>query len=713
MEVFRMAVHPTIGVSHINETKAEASSSSASAAQEEHLTVPQAKKVRVVHEAHGDLRMDDYHWMRDLGSTDTLRYLEDWNRYTSQVMDSVRPLTEKLYTEFVDRIEAVSESVPHRVGPFLYYYRMEEGKEHPIHCRKSTEGDQEQVLLDGNVVSKDYEYFSVKAEEPSPDGRFVAYMIDTDGSQFGTIMILDTQTGKFLEEKIPHSDGGIVWNTRSDGFWYTKVNDEMRTDKLYCHEVGTPIAEDRLIANETDPLFDLGISSDKLKRYLVISASSKDTSEVCLAALDDSEGPIFMVHEREKGLQYHLVLGAHTHYLMVSKDKSNWALYKSEAGKLSKADWVEVRPSNPDVDLVDVELFKGHLALLKREQGLKKVEIISLEDGKSHEVEMPQQIGDIAFEYNDDWDTPLLRFTFDSPVYPLATFHYHMGTRSLELLKQKKAGSFDPSQYESERVWAVADDGTKVPISLFFKKGMPRDGSMPLYLYGYGSYGVTYDPYFSVMNASFMERGVCFAIAHVRGGGDLGRQWYEQGSMQKKRNTFTDFINCAEHLVNQGFTSPDRLAIGGGSAGGLLMGAVINMRPDLFKACLASVPFVDVVTTMFDESLPLTTQEWIEWGNPNEKSAYEYMKSFSPYDGIVAQDYPALYVVAGLNDKQVSCHEPAKWVAKLAEFKTDRNPLLFRINMGAGHHGASGRYSLLKERAPDFAFLLSQLGFVI
>jgi oligopeptidase B len=673
---------------------------------------PVAKKIRCEHEAHGEKRPDDYHWLRNKEDPDTIPYLEEWNAYTSRMMEPLKPLTDTLYHEFLGRMEANSKSVPYQLGAYLYYVRMEEGKDYPIFCRTPAGEEAEQVLLDGNVYASAVPYFAVKAMEPSPDGRYVAYTIDTDGSQFGKIVIFDTQLGKFLDEEIENSNGCIVWNSRSDCFWYTRVNEEFRADRAYVHTVGKKDS-DLLVREEADPLYDIHLDKDKHDRYLILTSSSKETSEVSIGSLDHPAEPFVLIHAREQGLKYFLVPGDQTHYILVSKDKANWGLYQAPHGQIAKENWVEVIPSTPDVDLVGVEVFKDYLAVLKRVDGLKQVEIRSFVDGLVHEVVMPQAIGDIDFEHNDGWDTPLLRFTFDSPVTPLATYHYDMGARSLILLKQKKAGDFNPDLYTSERILASADDGTQVPISLFYMKGLKRDGSEPLYLYGYGSYGVTYDPYFSGINASFLERGVCFAIAHVRGGGDLGRQWYQQGSMMNKRNTFTDFINCAEHLIKQGYTSPERLGIGGGSAGGLLMGAVVNMRPDLFKVCMAKVPFVDVVTTMFDESLPLTTQEWVEWGNPNQLKHYQYMKGYSPYDNVEAKSYPAMLVGAGLNDKQVSYHEPAKWVAKLMEFKTDDNPLLFRVNMGAGHHGASGRYAAYGELAPEIAFVLDQLGFQV
>jgi len=672
---------------------------------------PVAKKIMMEHVAHGDRRVDKYHWLRNKKDPDTIPYLEAWNKYTNNSMEPLKPLAGNLYAEFISRMEANSKSVPYQIGDFSYYHRMEEGKEYPIYCRTKMGENVEDIVLDGNVYAENLEFFNVIGMKPSQDGRYVAFSIDTDGSQYGKISIKDMHTGRFLEEVIENSDGEIVWNPSSTAIWYTQVNEELRSDKVRLHPIGGKPVEDPVVQKEDDPLYDLGVEKDKLGRYLIITSISKDTSEVKIGSIDHPLMPMTIVHPREEGLKYYLVPGDQEHYLMVSKNKSNWGLWKVAHDKLAKEHWEELISSTPSIDLVEVELFKDHLAILKREEGLKKVEIWSLNNNTKHQVVMPQEVGDIDFEHNEGYATPLLRFTFDSPVTPLSTYHYDMETRSLELLKQKKAGDFDPSLYTSERVWAQADDGTRVPISLFYKKGVARDGKAPLYLYGYGSYGATYDPYFSNVTASFLERGACYAIAHIRGGGDLGRQWYQQGSMMTKKNTFTDFINCAEHLIRQGYTSPEHLVIRGGSAGGLLMGAVVNMRPELFKACLAEVPFVDVVTTMFDESLPLTTQEWIEWGNPNNEEHYHYMKSYSPIDNVKAQNYPYMYVVAGLNDKQVSYHEPAKWVAKLAEYKTDNNPLLFRTSMGAGHHGASGRYSRFQECAPDIAFLINQLGF--
>jgi oligopeptidase B len=417
-----------------------------------------------------------------------------------------------------------------------------------------------------------------------------------------------------------------------------------------------------------------------------------------------------VVHSRQKGLKVNFIPGDERHYVRYSQDKKNWGLMSVGGDQMTLQDWIPVVPSDSRMDIVDVEVFKDFLVLVKRIDGMLQIEVNNLKDQTSHNVPLPQDICEIGLEHNDQFDSSQLRFSYSSPISPESVFLYDMEKKKLKLLKAMNAGGFDPGKYTLERIWAQADDGTQIPITIYHKKGLERDGTSPLYLYAYGSYGITLDPYFSNILASFLERGVFCAIAHVRGGGDLGRQWYAQGSMLKKRNTFTDFINCAEHLINQGYTSSERLAIRGGSAGGLLMGAVLNMRPDLFKACLAEVPFVDVVTTMLDEALPLTTQEWKEWGNPKEKRYYDCQLSYSPYDNTRAQNYPALFVTAGLNDAQVSYHEPAKWVAKLLEYKTNASPLLFRINMGAGHHGSSGRYQVYAEMAPKFAFLLDQIG---
>ncbi len=663
---------------------------------------PVAKRIRAEFTAHGDTRIDHYHWFRDKNHPDSIRYFEEWNAYTAKMLEPLRPLTEQLNKEFISRIEHTYKSVPYKVGEYDYYHRMEEGKEYPIFCRFK---EQEEIILDVNELAKEHEYVNIQTLEPSPDGKYVAFSIDTKGTQFGPIYIKDMSSGKFFDEEVlPLTGGDIEWTNDSRSIWYTSVDEEMRTDKIYFHRMGTHPENDLMVLSEINPEFSLGLTKDKLNRHIVISSGSKDTSEIFLADVDNPNVPLKGIQPRIKGIDCNFLAAENLGYFLISENRGNTFVQVSPIDDLNNREQITF-----GYHVEDLTLFKDYLAILKRKDGLLKIEVRSLLDGSTHDVVLPFEIGDIGFEYNEEYNTSFLRFTFESSVMPRTTYSYDMGKRTFEVLRQVKAGDFNPNLFTTERIWATADDGTQVPITLCYKKGMIRDGKTPMYLYAYGSYGVTIDPYFSNLKASLIERDVCWAIAHIRGGGDLGRQWYAEGCMMKKMNTFTDFINCAEHLIKQGYTSSDRLVIHGGSAGGLLMGAVINRRPDLFKACLAEVPFVDVLTTMFDETLPLTTQEWNEWGNPNDSAAYEYMKQYSPVDNVRSQNYPHLYITTGVNDAQVSCHEPAKWVAKLLEYKTDHNPILFEINMGAGHHGKSGRYAAYEEEAPRFAFLLNLL----
>lgn len=674
---------------------------------------PVAKKIRVEHTAHGDKRVDEYHWLKNKEDPETISFLKSWNDYTKERMQPLEPLAKRLCNEFFRREEPNTTSAPFPLGEYLYYDRMLEGEEHPIYCRKQEGKNVEEVILNVNTYAKErnLDFIDVCEMEPSPNGRYIAFSLDTDGSQFGKIAILDMTTKEFLPETFGVNGGNLVWNSTSDGLWYSHANESFRSHQIRFHLLGNDPVDDLTILEETNPLFDLYVETDKSHQWLIITSKSKDSSEVKMGQLSGPSTTLMTIHPREEGLKYDIIPKENELFILMSTQRSNWSLWKTSLSHPSREHWKEVIPQSSTCDLEDVQVFQDHLAILKREEGLKKIEIWNLKHNTKHQIPLPQEVGDPDFEHNEMYATPYLRFTFDSPVMPLTTYRYHMDTGVQEVLKQKKAGDFDPSLYTSERIWAQADDGTRIPISLCYKKGSPRDGKMPTYLYGYGAYGITFDPYFSKIKASLLERGVCYAIAHVRGGGYLGRQWYEQGCMMNKKKSFSDFINCAEHLIRQGYTSPNHLVISGGSAGGLLVGTILNQRPDHFKACVAEVPFVDVVTSLFDESIPLTTQEWKEWGNPNHEEEYHYLKDYSPIDNVKAQNYPALYVTAGINDKQVSYHEPAKWVAKLREFKTDQNPLLFQTIMESGHQGASGRYARLEEAAPLYAFLLDQLGF--
>lgn len=663
---------------------------------------PIAKKIRTEHTAHGETRIDEYHWLQNKEDPDTIRYLEEWNLFTEKWLESCKPLTDQLCQEFISRIEQTYKSVPYKVGEYDYYYRMEAGKEYSIYCRSK---DCEEIILDANELAQEHDYVAIEALEPSPDGRYVAISIDTKGTQYGQIYIKDMASGIFIEEEVLSFTGGdIEWTNDSTGFWYTAIDEEMRVDKVCFHRMGSPPENDLLVFFEKDGKYDLSFQKDRLHRFIIIVSSSKDTSQVFLGQLNDPKAPLSIIQPRIEGIDCSFRAGEKIGYFLVSENRGNAYLQACSLDNFSSRETITFEDH---VEFFSV--FKDFLAILKIREGLFKIEVRSFIDGSVHEVALPHEIAEIIFEYNLTYETPYLRFTYENFIQPATTYRYHMQERTLEVLRQVKAGDFDPSQFTMERIWAAADDGVQVPITLCFKKGLPLDSIVPLYLYAYGSYGVATEPEFSIIKASLLERGVCCAIAHVRGGGDLGRQWYAEGCMMKKMNTFTDFINCAEHLIKNGYTHPDRLVIHGVSAGGLLMGVAINRRPDLFRACLAEVPFVDVITSMLDETLPLTTQERIEWGNPHQPEEYVYMMQYSPFDNIRAQNYPALYVTAGINDAQVPYYEPAKWVAKLLTLKTDQNPLLFEVAMGAGHQGMSGRFVFYEQAAPRMAFLLKYL----
>ena len=698
--------------------------------EEPRIEPPRAKRDKepVVHKAHDDERPDYYHWMRKKEEDpDFIPYLESWNEYTNKTLEKIAPLTEKVSQEIASRIDRDFESVPFKIGPYLYYKRYEGVKEYPIHCRRPAAGGPEEVVIDGNLLSQDYTYFKIKSYSPSNDGRYVAFAIDSDGSQFGDIHIKDMITGKILyDEKLTETDNDLEWTSDSKGFWYVKTDKEKRPYQVAFHHVGTPVSTDQVLFTELNVVYDVILKSDKFDRNIFIISKSKNTTEIAWTALNSPGAPLHVIHPRQEGFRYYIAPGDTDHYFLTNNGNENTALYRASSLVQSKSEWTLVEPARADADIDSILLFKNYLVAQKRVQGLTRLEVRDLATGQTHTIPIPQDLCTAAFYNNMEFESDRVTFKFHSPITPPSVFQYDIKARRLDLLQQHKAGGFNPSLYHIERIWATARDGTQVPISIFHKKGIVRDGSAPLRMLGYGAYGITTDPYFSRITASYLERGVICAIAHVRGSGDLGYTWYQDGYLLKKMNTFTDFIDCAEHLIRQGYTSPDRFAIHGGSAGGLLMGVVVNMRPDLFKVCVADVPFVDAVTTMFDETLPLTREEWKEWGNPNEKDFYDLLKAYSPYDNIPvdqknpvitipAVEPPALFIKTGLHDNQVSAHEPAKYVAKMMHYKTlfnrNKNPLLFQINMDAGHDGDPGRFSGFKELAPMHAFVLDQLGF--
>lgn len=674
------------------------------------LVMPKAKQIRFEHCLHGDVRIDNYQWMREKGP-DLKAYLDEWNAYTEQQLEPMKPFIDKISEEFISRIEPNSKSVFNKNGEYFYYTRMEEGQQHKIYCRTATPDGPEEILLDVNKEAEKYDYLNVSGPYPSPDGRYIIFGYDTDGSQFGTLFIIEAGKEGFHEVSFPNTDFDVEWNARSDGFWYTALDENKAPRYIYYHKMGEARKDDILYFAEEEESFNVGLSQDKLHRYILIESYTRNSSEIRYGDLNDPDAEFKVIKPRIEDFLYHLIPGDGEHFIIVTKNKKNAKLMRTCSDEFDPEKWDIFLATDDQIEIEEVAHHRCHLALVTRELGLPKLRFYDKIEEQWHHIPLPHEVGSLTILGIKDYDSRKIRYVYSSPITPESTYEYDTSNHSTVLLKQKKAGDFDPSQFTAERIWALADDGTKIPISIFHKKGITLDGSNPFYLCGYGSYGYTIDPYFSLITPSFVERNVVCGIAHVRGGGYLGRPCYENGKLLKKRNTFTDFINCAEHIIKTGYTSPDKLVIRGASAGGLLMGAVVNARPDLFKAALIQVPFVDVLTTMQDTSLPLTKEEWKEWGNPAEKEFYDYIKSYSPVDNVTAQDYPALYVESGLNDNQVSVHEPAKFVAKLLDFKTDDDPLLFQINMKAGHHGASGRYETYIEDAPKYAFLLRQLGF--
>lgn len=661
---------------------------------------------------HGDERIDPYYWMRDRSDPQVIAYLEAENAYTQAVMQHTEGLQKILYDEMLGRIKETDLSVPYRKGDFYYYTRTEEGKAYPIYCRKQGSLDaDEDVLLDQNVLAEGHEFFSLGVVQVSPDHQILAYSVDTAGSELYTLYFLDLKTRERYPEAIAETYYSLEWANDSRTVFYTQVDSTNRPYKLFRHVVGTPATDDVLVYHEADDSYFLGVGKTRSDAYLLMSLESKITSEIRYLKADDPQGEFQVIQARSHGMEYGVDHHGDYFYIVTNDDAVNFKLVKTPVTAPAKPNWETVIPHRDDILLSGISAFVDHLVIYERQGGLPTVRVQKLSTGQEHSLTFPEPTYSVWESNNPEFNTNILRFSYSSMITPSSVFDYNLDTQERELKKQTEVlGGYDRIQYASEWISATAADGVQVPISIVYKRGMTKDGNNPLLLTGYGSYGMSYPVSFSSNRLSLLDRGVIIALAHIRGGSELGRQWYDNGKFLNKKNTFTDFITCAEYLIQTGWTGRDRLAISGGSAGGLLMGAVINQRPDLFKAVVADVPFVDVVTTILDPSLPLSVLEWEEWGNPNDKTYYDYMKSYSPYDNVTAQDYPSLLITAGLNDSRVSYWEPAKWTAKLRDLKTDNNLLLLKTNMGAGHGGASGRYESLKEIAFEYAFLLDQWG---
>jgi oligopeptidase B len=678
------------------------------------MEAPVAEKKPKELTIHGHTRIDDYYWLRERENPEVIAYLEAENAYRESVMKHTEQFQKDLFDEIVGRIKQDDESVPYKENGYYYYNRFEEGKEYPIFCRKKGSMEaEEEILANVNEMAEGYDYYQVGGLSISPDNRFMSMGIDTVSRRKYTIYIKDLETGKMLEDEIPLTTGGSSWASDSKTLFYTQKDDEtLRSKAIYRHAMGTNTADDVLVYEETDETFSTFVYKTKSKKYLVIGSGSTLTTEFRFLSADDPEGEFKVVHPRERGLEYNISHYGDHFYIITNLEAKNFRLMKTPVVKTGKENWEEVIAHREDVFLEGLEIFKDYLVLDERKEGLNLLRVMPWDGSEEHYIDMGEEVYSVGISVNPEFDSKLLRYRYSSLTTPNTVLDYDMEKREKTVLKQDEVlgGGFDPANYEARRIYAMADDGKKIPMSIVYQKGMKLNGANPTLLYGYGSYGDTMDPGFRSYRLSLLDRGFIFAIAHIRGSQVYGRPWYEDGKLLKKMNTFTDFNDCAEHLIKENYTSPEHLYAMGGSAGGLLMGAVINLQPELYKGVIAAVPFVDVVTTMLDEDIPLTTSEYDEWGNPNEKVYYDYMLAYSPYDQVKAKDYPNLLVTTGLHDSQVQYWEPAKWVAKLRDIKTDDNQLLMYCNMETGHGGASGRFEQYKETAMEFAFLFDLEG---
>ena len=678
------------------------------------MEAPVAEKKPEELTIHGHTRIDNYYWLRERDNPEVIAYLEAENAYREEVMKGTEQFQKDLFDEIVGRIKQDDESVPYKENGYYYYTRFEEGKEYPIFCRKkeSMEADEE-VLANVNEMAEGYDYYQVGGLSISPDNRYMSIGIDTLSRRKYTIYIKDLGTGKMLEDRIPLTTGGSSWAADSKTLFYTQKDDEtLRSKAIYRHEMGTDASGDVLVYEESDETFSTFVYKTKSKKYMVIGSHSTLTSEFRFLPSDDPRGEFKVVHPRERGLEYNISHYGDFFYIITNLDAKNFRLMKTPINRTGKENWEEVIAHREDVFLEGLEIFEDYLVLDERKEGLNLLRVIPWDGSLEHYIDMGEEVYSVSISVNPDFDSKLLRYRYSSLTTPNTVLDYDMEKREKTVLKQDEVlgGTFDPANYEAHRIYATADDGKKIPMSIVYRKGLELNGTNPTLLYGYGSYGHTMDPGFRSYRLSLLDRGFIFAIAHIRGSQVYGRSWYEDGKLLKKMNTFTDFNDCAEHLIKENYTSPDHLYAMGGSAGGLLMGAVINLQPELYKGVIAAVPFVDVVTTMLDEDIPLTTSEYDEWGNPNEKEYYDYMLSYSPYDQVEAKEYPNLLVTTGLHDSQVQYWEPAKWVAKLRDMKTGDQQLLLYCNMETGHGGASGRFEQFKETAMEYAFLFNLEG---
>jgi len=688
------------------------------------IDTPIAKKEDHVMTIHGDARNDPYYWMKlsdeqknsetpDDSTKAVVDYLNLENDYTDKATAHLRTFKDELFEEIKGRIKQTDMSVPYKDNGYYYITRYEEGNEYPIFSRKKENLEaSEEVMLNVNEMAKDFDYFQVGGRTVSSDNKILCYGEDTLSRRIYTLKFKNLETGEMLKDQIENTTGYCAWANDNKTLFYARKDDALRPYKVFRHVLGTDQATDVEIFHEKDETFNIYVAKEKSKRYLIIGSYATVSNEYHILDANDPLGEFQVFTPRERDLEHSISFYDGNWYILTNKDNAtNFKLMKCPETKTSKDSWTEFIEHRPDVLLSDVDIFKNHFVLSERVEGNTALNVRKWDNSPSHYIEFKESAYAVYTSANPQFDTDILRISYTSMTTPRSTFDYNMNTKEMELLKQQEVlGTFDQNNYVSEKLMITARDGAQVPVSLVHRKGIEKGPETPLLLYAYGSYGSSMDPYFSSVRLSLLDRGFIYAIAHIRGGQEMGRQWYEDGKMLKKKNTFNDFIDCGEYLVKNNYTSSDKLFAMGGSAGGLLMGAIMNMKPELWKGVVAAVPFVDVVTTMLDETIPLTTGEFDEWGNPKDKEYYDYIKSYSPYDNIEKKDYPATLVTTGYFDSQVQYWEPAKWVAKLRDNKTDDKPLLLKTNMEAGHGGNSGRFARLKEVAFEYAFLLDLAG---
>ncbi|MBL4664118.1 MAG: S9 family peptidase [Flavobacteriaceae bacterium] len=679
------------------------------------ITAPTADKIAKNLEMHGDVRVDNYYWLNDRENEEVIDYLERENDYYSKMTAHTKEFQTDLFEEMKSRIKEDDASVPYFYNGYYYITRYEKGKDYPIFSRKkdSLEADEE-VMFDVNTMAEGHSYYNLRGLNVSLDNKWVAFGVDTLSRRNYTLYIKNLETGEILDDAIALTTGGSTWANDNETLFYTRKDEQtLRSNQIYKHKRGEVSDKDVLIFTEEDETFGTYIYKTKSDKFLVIGCYSTLTSEYQILDANTPHESFKMFQARTRGLEYGISHFGTDFYIVTNKDGAiNFKLMKTSEETTGMENWDEVIPHREDVLLEDIDIFKDYLVISERNNGLNKIRIKRWDDSVDYYLPFDNETYTAYPTQNVEFYTNILRYGYNSLTTPSSVIDFNMKTQAKEVKKETEVmgSEFNKENYESKRIWAIAEDGTKIPVSMVYRKGMKQNGENPVLLYAYGSYGATIDPYFSSVRLSLLDRGFVYAIAHVRGGQYLGRQWYEDGKLLAKKNTFTDFVDVSKFLIAENYTSNDHLYASGGSAGGLLMGAIVNMAPDLYNGVVAAVPFVDVVTTMLDDSIPLTTGEYDEWGNPNEETYYNYMKSYSPYDNVTAQDYPNMLVTTGLHDSQVQYWEPAKWVAKLREYKTGGHILLLQTNMDAGHGGASGRFEALKEVAMDYAFLLDMEG---